>query len=214
MSNTPTRLVLVYGAGGHGQVVSDALWAGGRDVATVFDDDASKWGSQLQGVLIEPYDLNRLPSIPLVVAFGDNELRRKIASTVGHAFATAVHPTATIGQGVAMGAGSQVLAKVVLNVAAQIGQHTILNTGAIVEHHVQVGSYVHVTPGAVLCGACSIGDGCVVGPGAVVVKGKHVGAGSVLAAGTVVTTDVPPNSRVQGVPGRISQLEEVSWDWS
>lgn len=204
--------ILVYGAGGHGQVVASAAIRAGRDVYGVFDDDPGKWGQQLAMTTVRQYDLNHAPSVPLVIALGDNALRQRVAAGVAHGFGVVVHPSAEVAAAT-LAQGCQVLAGVIVNVGAEVGAHTILNSGCIVEHHVRIGSFVHVTPGAILCGACSVGDGCVVGPGAVVVKGKHVGAGSVLAAGTVVTTDVPPNSRVQGVPGQIQPLQEVSWDW-
>lgn len=208
------RLIQLYGAGGHGLVVASAALSAGQEIASVFDDDAIKWGNRLAGVAIESYSLNKYPSVPLVITLGDNILREKVAASVGHAFTSVVHASAVVAASVEIGEGSQVLAGVVINPLARIGRHTILNTGCIVEHHVEVGSFVHVTPGAILCGACKIGDGTTVGPGAVVVKGKQVGRGCVLAAGTVVVSDVPDHSRVQGVPGRITPLTEASWDWS
>lgn len=53
--------------------------------------------------------------------------------------------------------------------------------------------------------ACEIGDGALVGMGAIVLSGAVVGEGAVVAAGAVVTEgmEVPPDSLVVGVPGRI-----------
>jgi acetyltransferase-like isoleucine patch superfamily enzyme len=47
-----------------------------------------------------------------------------------------------------------------------------------------------------------IGDRCFIGTRAVVVRGVSIGDGSVVGAGAVVTSDVPPDTIVAGVPAR------------
>ncbi len=53
--------------------------------------------------------------------------------------------------------------------------------------------------------ACEIGDGALVGMGAIVLSGAVVGEGALVAAGAVVTEgmEVPPDSLVVGVPGKV-----------
>jgi maltose O-acetyltransferase len=48
-----------------------------------------------------------------------------------------------------------------------------------------------------------IGDGCWIGARATILGGVSVGKGAVVAAGAVVTTDVPDNCLVGGVPARL-----------
>lgn len=48
-----------------------------------------------------------------------------------------------------------------------------------------------------------IGSGCWIGAGATILGGVTLGDGSVVGAGAVVTTDVPPNTIVAGVPARM-----------
>jgi carbonic anhydrase/acetyltransferase-like protein (isoleucine patch superfamily) len=69
---------------------------------------------------------------------------------------------------------------------------------------VTIGNDVSVGHGAVLHG-CTIHDRVLVGMGAIVLNGAKVGAGSIIGAGAVITEgkDIPPNSVVIGVPGRI-----------
>ena len=64
--------------------------------------------------------------------------------------------------------------------------------------------------------SCVIGDYTVVGMNAVILQGARVGPGCVLAAGTVVLegADIPANSLVAGVPGRVKKtLEGTSARW-
>lgn len=49
----------------------------------------------------------------------------------------------------------------------------------------------------------TIGSGCWIGARATILPGVNVGASSIVAAGAVVTSDVPPNSLVGGVPARL-----------
>lgn len=48
-----------------------------------------------------------------------------------------------------------------------------------------------------------IEDNCWLGAGVKVLAGVTIHTGSVIGAGSVVTKDVPPNSVVVGVPGRV-----------
>ncbi|NLA99516.1 MAG: gamma carbonic anhydrase family protein [Methanomicrobiales archaeon] len=69
---------------------------------------------------------------------------------------------------------------------------------------VAIGAEVSVGHGAILHG-CTIRDRVLVGMGAVVLNGAVVGEGSIIGAGAVVTEgkDIPRNSLVLGVPGKV-----------
>ncbi|HFU3798854.1 TPA: DapH/DapD/GlmU-related protein [Streptococcus suis] len=59
-----------------------------------------------------------------------------------------------------------------------------------------------------------VGDNVWIGEGAVIQKGVRIGSGCVIAANTVVTKDVPKNSIVAGLPGRIiKQFNSNSNEW-
>ena len=69
---------------------------------------------------------------------------------------------------------------------------------------VTLGNDVSAGHGAILHG-CSIQDRVLVGMGAIVLNGAKVGSGSIIGAGAVITEgkEIPPDSVVVGVPGRI-----------
>jgi carbonic anhydrase/acetyltransferase-like protein (isoleucine patch superfamily) len=69
---------------------------------------------------------------------------------------------------------------------------------------VTIGNDVSVGHGAILHG-CTIDDKVLVGMGAIILNGAKIGNGSIIGAGTVITEgkDIPPDSVVIGVPGRI-----------
>lgn len=48
----------------------------------------------------------------------------------------------------------------------------------------------------------TIGDGAWLGPRCVILPGVTVGAGAIVTAGSLVNKDVPPNTRVAGLPAK------------
>ncbi|MBT1192675.1 gamma carbonic anhydrase family protein [Rhodococcoides kroppenstedtii] len=67
-----------------------------------------------------------------------------------------------------------------------------------------VGKRVSVGHNAVLHG-CTVEDDVLIGMGATVMNHARIGTGSIVAAGALVTegTQIPPNSLVAGVPGKV-----------
>lgn len=67
-----------------------------------------------------------------------------------------------------------------------------------------IGDRVTVGHSVVLHG-CTVEDDCLIGIGAIVLNGAKIGRGSVIAAGALISegTEIPPESMVMGVPGKI-----------
>jgi carbonic anhydrase/acetyltransferase-like protein (isoleucine patch superfamily) len=90
--------------------------------------------------------------------------------------------------------------------AIQVGAFTNVQDGAII--HCDPGlpaileDYVTVGHRAVIHSA-HVERGSLIGIGAIVLNGVRVGAGSMIGAGAIVTKDVPPQSLVMGVPGKV-----------
>ncbi len=77
------------------------------------------------------------------------------------------------------------------------------------EHSVRIGKNVSLGHGAVIHGA-TIGDDCLIGINATVLNGARIERGSIIGANALVTTDmeVPENSLVLGVPGKIIKQDK------
>ena len=147
--------------------------------------------------------LRQFPFLPLI---GDNQLRQRVTERVLAGGATlhvaVTHPQSVVSATASLGAGTQVLAGVVVNIGAKVGRGVILNTNCTVEHDCIIEDYAHVAPGATLTGRVSVGQAALIGAGAVVLPGRRVGAGATVGAGAVVTTDVPEGATVVGNPAR------------
>jgi sugar O-acyltransferase (sialic acid O-acetyltransferase NeuD family) len=195
--------MVIYGAGGHGMVLLEAIEATGKHCKGVFDDGKPTAGQLFSTPILGKYSAATLPDHELLMAIGDNELRQKLVAKVRHPFGRLFHPQAYVSPNARILEGTVVLVRAVVQPGVNIGRHVIVNTGAIIEHHCKIDDYVQISPGAVLQGAIAVGQGTLIGPGVIIEKGVHVGQWCILAAGSVISTDVPDHSVVKGVPGKV-----------
>ncbi len=77
------------------------------------------------------------------------------------------------------------------------------------EHNVKIGKNVSIGHAAVIHGA-TIENNCLIGINSTILNGAKIGKGSIIGANALVTTDmeVPENSLVLGVPGKIIKQDE------
>lgn len=198
--NHESKRIAIFGAGGHGKVVADAIEHNiGLSVACVVDD-RPRQGARVLGHTIaggrDALLAHRNEIDGVIVAIGDNRTRRDIASwLVAHGFAlqSVVHPSAMVAPSAEIGAGVLIMPGAVVNADARIGVNTIINSGAIVEHDCDVGEGVHVAPGAVLCGGVCVGSGTLIGAGAVLLPGVKVAPSWLVKAGEVVAKNLESN---------------------
>ena len=106
-----------------------------------------------------------------------------------------IHPGATIGDGFFIDHGNGVI----------IGETTIIGDNVTLYQGVTLGGTGkesgkrHPT----------IGDNVMISAGAKVIGSFTVGENSKIGAGSVVLSEVPPNSTVVGIPGRVVKREDV-----
>jgi sugar O-acyltransferase (sialic acid O-acetyltransferase NeuD family) len=188
-------------------VVCDALLlAGWPDVIGFVGESGGSgtvMGLRVFSSLDEVQDAKELA---FVAAVGDNPNRRREferARARGLRPVNAVHPSAVLSPRCELGAGVMVIAGAIVNVAAQIEDNVILNTGCSVDHHCRIGAHAHIAPGVRLAGNVAIGALTLVGAGAVVLPGVSIGERCVIGAGAVVTRDVPDGCTAIGLPARI-----------
>jgi acetyltransferase EpsM len=207
------KRVLVWGAGGHGKVVVDALMASGEwKVAGVLDEDEKKWGTEVLGVTVFRVESSvaaaakRLDCGSVAIAIGDNYARFEKFQQVRGAGLTAVnvvHPSAHVSRFVKMGEGVTILAGATINPGTTIEDNVCVNTSASVDHDNYLERSCHIFPNATLTGGVRIQEFAYVGTGAVIAPNLTVEKYSYVGAGAVVLANVELGTIVFGVPGKV-----------
>jgi len=113
-----------------------------------------------------------------------------------------VHPAASLGSRVTLGAGTVVCAGTQVSTNVTAGRHTHLNPNSTIGHDAVLGECVSINPGAIISGEVTVENNSLVGAGAVVLRGLRVGAAATIGAAACVTKDVAGDSVVKGVPAR------------
>ena len=197
--------MVFYGAGGHAKVIIEA-WVLSGGVVTGIVDDNTQIKRLGRYAVFEKFQSSSFPGARLVIAIGNNQVRKRIADTTQAPFGKVVHPATTISESALIGHGSVLMAGAIVNADARIGKHVIVNTAAVVEHDCVVEDFVHLSPNSTLCGGVVIGEGTHIGAGATVIENIKIGKWAVIGAGSVVIEDVPDYALVVGVPGKIKKF--------
>lgn len=98
-----------------------------------------------------------------------------------------------------LGKGCAVMHNAVVN-RASLGNHVIVNTGAIVEHDCCIGNNTFIAPGATLGGFVNIGENCFIGLGAKIKNGVKIASGVTVGMGAIVTHDLDTPGIYHGSP--------------
>jgi serine O-acetyltransferase len=109
---------------------------------------------------------------------------------------------------------SRFLTGIEIHPAAKLGPGLFIDhgMGLVIGETAEVGENVSLLQGVTLGGTSvrrekrhpTLGDNVTVGAGAAILGGFTIGAGSRIGAGSVVVREVPENSVVVGVPGRVT----------
>lgn len=203
--------VVVIGAGGQARVVGSILRLDPKiEIVAYLSDSKRSKNEKIFGKAVKKrLWINRLLDENVnktIIALGDNRLREKLFNEMvarGFDFITAIHPTANISPDSTVGKGSVVAQGAIICTCARIGDNSIINSGAIVEHEDIIGKNVHVGPGVKLAGRVKIGDNSFVGIGAIVKDYITIGKNVIIGAGSVVIDDIEDNTVVAGVPAKV-----------
>ncbi len=214
--------VAIIGAGGHA-----------REVLDVFDAiNTIKPRYDVKGFIVDPeygkpgIMINDKPILggfewfldnmdcATVCAVGAPHLRFHLterAKALGIPFCSVVHPTAIMTRWVSIGEGVVIAAGCILTNNIHIGNHVHINIDCTVSHDASIADFTTLSPGVHVSGNISFEEGCFVGTGVNIIEKKTIGAWSIIGAGSIVIENVPPNTTVVGVPGKVIKTREANW---
>lgn len=209
------RTFVILGAGGHARVLLALMRAAGYEVQGVCDprlvaDGTSSWeGLDVLGddaVLAKCFDPDQIVLALGVGQLSAGTLRSRIYDqwrNRGYEFPALVHPTAWLASDVVLAEGVQVMAGSIIQPGCVIGENSIINTRASVDHDCNIAANVHVAPGATLCGSVSVASGAFIGAGAVIIQGLHIGEQAIVGAGATLVRDLGPHHTIIGGAQRL-----------
>lgn len=207
--------LLIVGSGGFARETACVVHAVNAtaptfDLLGFLDDAPARQGAVVDGLpVLGPVEAAAAHcDARLVVCTGsprDYSSRRRIVARLGlppDAFATVVHPAASVAPGATLGPGTVLLAGVVVTAPVAVGAHVAVMPHVVLTHDDEVGDHVTVAAGARLAGGVAADDGCYVGAGVLVREHVRIGAGALVGMGSVVLHDVPPGEVWAGSPAR------------
>lgn len=194
-----TKPYLILGGGGHARVIIGILVTHNTPIQAVVAPELGRT-QEFKGLKhlrkddeVRHYNVNEVTLVNALGSLpGQYNLREELFKRfkkAGYQFLTVVSETAIISQYAVLEEGVQVLPGAVLN-ACNVGENSIVNTGAIVEHDVTIGKHCHIAPGATICGNVTLGNNVHIGAGATVIQGVDIGDSAFVGAGSVVSKNL------------------------
>jgi sugar O-acyltransferase (sialic acid O-acetyltransferase NeuD family) len=197
--------LLLIGCGGHARSLVDLIESTGQWCIHGLVGLPEQVGSSVLGYPVIGSD-GDLPSLretcsAAVLAIGQLPYpgpRHRLAAQLeqlGFLCPVLISSHAVVSRHAQLGPGTTVGHGVIVNAAAVVGAHSILNSGALIEHDVQIGDHCHISTGALVNGGVHLGPGSFIGSGAMIREGLELPDQTVIGAG----------KRVMGWPLRDKQ---------
>ena len=193
----------IIGASGHAKVIVDIIQESGLSIEGIWDENPDIKNFVGYAIAGNFADFKSINTNEVIIAIGNNSIRKRIAAELLENVAVAIHPRAFVSRYSTIGAGTVIMANATVNANASVGSYAIVNTNASIDHDCVIENFVHISPQAGIAGNVLVGEGSHVGIGASVIQGINIGKWTTIGAGTVVINDVPDFAVVVGNPGRI-----------
>jgi sugar O-acyltransferase (sialic acid O-acetyltransferase NeuD family) len=152
--------------------------------------------------------------VEAICAIGPTDLKLKLvkrAEEMGVRFCNIISPLAYISPSISMGVGNIVGAFVVLGPDVHLQNHIFVNHSCAIGEDTEIEDYVTISPVTNIAGSSKISKGVFVSVGVTVIDRIKIGEWSMIGGGSSITRDVPPNTTVVGVPGRVVKERVKGW---
>lgn len=212
--------VLIIGSSGHSKVIIDIFEKEGKYEIIGLLDAFSQVGENTLGYKIVgkeenlPDLLAKNPKCKIFIAIGDNWIRYNVMKKVVQImpnidFASTVHPSAQIGKNVKIGKGVAIMAGAIINADTQIGDFTIINTKASIDHDSVMFKFSSLAPNVTTGGYVTIGEFTAISIGTTIKDRIIIGSHSIIGAGSLIMKNCGDNLIIFGVPAKEVRKREI-----
>lgn len=204
-----SKPVVILGNGGHARVLIEILLMQQRQILgyTAPAEEHNPYNIVYLGT--DEAILQHEPErIELVNAIGSVSTMKSRANmftffkSKGYRFCTIIHPSAVVSSTAMLGEGVQIMAGAIIQPFVRIGDNTIINTSASIDHDCYIDDHCHIAPGCVLSGGVTIGKGTHIGTGTNIIQNIKIGNNVIVGAGSLVLRNVHDDKKVYGSPAK------------
>ena len=93
--------------------------------------------------------------------------------------------------------------KTVLDIGANIGEFSIINSGSIIGHDVFLSDFSIISGKVFLGGGCKIGENSLIGPGVTVLQNINIGSEVIVSVGSTIGRNIPNGKTTLPVLSRV-----------
>lgn len=200
LNNQELKPLIIIGGGGHASVLVDILRAQRRKILAIVSPEDISFRKVFSGIPHLKNDDDVLDYSPEIIKLINgvgmlpkSELKIKLNEhyiSLGYKFETIISNDACVSPFSEIKQGAQIFAGAIIHAGSVIGEHSIINSGVIIEHDCNIGKYNHIAPRSILCGQVITGKNVYVGAGATVIQNITLEKDSIIGAGAIVTENV------------------------
>jgi sugar O-acyltransferase (sialic acid O-acetyltransferase NeuD family) len=214
------KKILLFGGGNQVHYTIDIIEKENKyEIAGIIDSvhpiGADRYGYKVLGrqenltQIVEEYKIDAG-----LITIGDNWSRSIVYNAIikqmpSFEFVNAIHPSVIIGKNVELGFGVVMMAGVIVNPLAKIGNFTFFATGCQVEHDCIIEEFASVSAGSVMGGYVTIGKFSAITLGVTILDRLKIGENSVIGSGSLVLKDIPNNVLAHGNPINKVRAREI-----
>lgn len=212
--------VIIVGSSGHSKVIIDIFEKENKYQIIGLLDAYRNIGDETLGYKVIgkeddlPILLSKNSNCKIFIAIGDNWIRNKVMNKITDIvpsidFATTIHPSAQIGKNVQIGKGAAIMPGAIINSDTTIGDFTIINTKASIDHDSKMLNFSSLAPNVTMGGNVLIGQFSAISIGATIKHGLTIGDHSIIGAGALLMKNCGDNLIMYGIPAKEIRKREI-----
>jgi sugar O-acyltransferase (sialic acid O-acetyltransferase NeuD family) len=204
LNDQKIKPLIIIGGGGHASILVDILRSQNRQILALISPADVSSRTVFSGIPqfkndeeIHDFSPKEVLLVNGIGMLPRSNLKRKINEyfiSLGYHFESVIADSAIVSRYAHLGDGVQVFPGSIIQTGAIIGDHSIINSGVIIEHDANIGRYNHIAPRTVICGQSLTQEDVFVGAGATVIQNIMIAEQAIVAAGAIVTASMPISS--------------------